>query len=175
MTTRTTLGIALLSTLCAAGSTAGQKPDMFCAGGMPMHGQMPMGNMPMGNMPMAAMPPMDQMMGPPAPAMMLEHKQELGLSGAQVRKLTALQKEMQPKCAGYMEAAMTAHRAANALLQGARPDFNAFSTKMKEAAAQMVEAHLVMARAADAARDILSAEQTNKLKMLMAKQHKRER
>ena len=170
MTTRTTLGIALLSTLCAAGSTAGQKPDMHCAGGMPMHGPMPMGNRPM-----AGMPQMDQMMGPPAPAMMLEHKQELGLTGAQVTKLTALQKEMQPKCARYMEAAMTAHRAANALLQGARPDFNAFSTKLKEAAAQMVEAHIVMARAAVAARDLLSAEQNDKLKKVMARQHKRER
>ena len=47
---------------------------------------------------------------------------------------------------------MTAHQAANQLLEPAAPDFGAYSAKLKEATAHMVEAHVAMAKSAVAAR-----------------------
>jgi hypothetical protein len=116
---------------------------------------------------------MMEMMGPPTPAMILHHKQELGLSAQQVARLETLQKEAEPSCTRHMQLAMTAHKAANELLAAAAPDFAAFAAKLKESTAHMVEGHVALARAAVAARDVLSLEQRQTLENLMEKMHKK--
>lgn len=116
---------------------------------------------------------MMDMMGPPTPAMILHHKQQLGLHAAQVTRLEALQNEAQPACMRHMHLGMTAHQAANQLLDGAAPDFAAYAGNLKEATAHMVEGHVAMAKAAVAARDVLTAAQRQTLKSLLEQMHKK--
>jgi hypothetical protein len=107
---------------------------------------------------------MHMMMGPPGPGMILQHQQKLGLSSAQVARLEALQKDAQPNCVHHMQAAMTAHQAANQLLDANKPNLTAFAAELKGAANHMVEGHVVMAKAAVAARGVLTAAQQQTLK-----------
>ena len=160
---------------------------MMCGGGMAAMMQMHGAGMPgmrmdsmkpgmhmdstkpgMGNM----MSGMGMMMGPPGPAMILHQKAKLGLSAAQVSRLEALQKQAQPDCAHHMQLAMTSHMAASQLLDAATPDFSAFEAKLQEATTHMVEAHVVMAKAAVAARDVLTPAQRQTLKDQMGMMHK---
>jgi hypothetical protein len=115
---------------------------------------------------------MMEMMGPPGPALLLHHKEQLGLDATQVTRLETLHKEAQPACVRHLQLATTAHREANQLLDGATPDFAAYTARLKEATAHLVEGHLVMAKAAVAARDILAAAQRERLKKLMEEMHK---
>ncbi len=115
---------------------------------------------------------MAMMMGPPGPAMILHQKAKLGLSAAQVGRLEALQKQAQPDCAHHMQLAMTSHMAASQLLDAATPDFSAFEARLKEATTHMVEGHVVMAKAAIAARDVLTAAQRQTLENQMGMMHK---
>ena len=170
--------------------SASQKTDMavmMCGGGMAAMLQMHNGGMP--GMRMDGMKPgmkmdsakptmrmdnmsgMEMMMGPPGPATILQQKEKLGLSAAQVSRLEALQKEAQPSCAHHMQAAMTAHMGASQLLDAANPDFSAFESKLKEATTHMVEGHVVMAKAAVAARDVLTPAQRQALKTQMGMMH----
>ena len=173
---RRTTFFALL--LCLPAAVHGQNmAAMHCGGGMAtmMEHKPGQGRMPGMPMPMGGQNHME-MMGPPTPAMILHHKQDLSLTQAQVNRLNALQKEMEPECTKQMEAAMATHRAANKLLDAAKPDFKAFAAGMKQATGYMAEGHVVMAKAAVAARDVLSAEQRQKLAKVMADMHgKREK
>jgi Spy/CpxP family protein refolding chaperone len=146
---------------------------MHCGGARPgmMHGNPAQHPMPGMHHQGGGQHPMD-MMGPPTPAMLLHHKQELALTSAQVTRLEALQKEAEPACVRHMQLAMSGHRAANQLLTPTTPDFAAFSKTLKEAVEHMVDGHVVMARAAVASRALLTAAQRQKLEQLMREMHK---
>jgi hypothetical protein len=120
----------------------GMRADSMMQGMMPgmMHGMM-------------------QMMGPPSPGMILSFKQQLGLSSDQVTRLETLQKQAEATCAEDMRLATTAHQAADKLLDASSPDLTAYTGKLKEASAHMVEGHVAMAKAAVEARTILTAAQ----------------
>jgi Spy/CpxP family protein refolding chaperone len=152
-----TQGMDMAAMMCGAGG-----------GGM-MSGMMPPGR----GMGMGGQEMMHGMMGPPAPAMILHHKDKLGLNASQVTRLEALQKEAEPVCMQHMKLAMTTHQAANQLLESAAPDFAAYSAKLKEATAHMVEGHVAMAKAAVAAREVLTTAQRQTLKDLMEQMHKK--
>lgn len=114
---------------------------------------------------------MMQMMGPPGPTMILRQKERIGLSATQVTRLQDLQKQAQSECMNHMHLAMSAHHAALPLLDAAAPDFTVFTAKLKEASAHMAEGHVAMAKAAVAAREVLTAEQQQKLKSRMHQMH----
>lgn len=165
-----------------------QMPDMaamHCGGGMGdmMHGmagmmyRMPgmradsmmrdtMRNM-MPFMMRSMMRDMMSMMGPPTPGMILDYKDQLKLTPDQVTRLTALQKQAETTCREHMRLGMEAHQAANRLLEADKPDFMAFTAKLKEAAGHMVEAHVAMAKAAVAARGDLTTAQRQTVKDLV--------
>ena len=179
-------GLAALVALCVAlpvraqeherhptGSQEADLADLHCSAGMGamMHGNMPGQRGGRAGMQAGAM--MQDMMGPPTPAMILQHKEKLGLSASQVTRLEGLQKEGAATCKQHMQLAMTAHRAANQLLEPAAPDFGAYSAKLKEATAHMVEAHVAMAKSAVAAREVLTTAQRQTLKTLMEQMHKK--
>jgi Spy/CpxP family protein refolding chaperone len=113
------------------------------------------------------------MMGPPAPGMILNHRQQLGLNADQVGRLEALQKQAATTCTEQMRLAMAAHRAANQLLESPAPDYAAYTAKLKEATAHMVEGQVAMAKAAVTARTVLTPEQQQTLKNLAGKVHRR--
>lgn len=156
-------------------ASRGDMPAMHCGGGMAMmHGMSGQHEMMMradstrGGM----MSGMMDMMGPPGPAVILGHKTQLGLSAAQVTRLEALQKGAQPACAEHMRLGMAAMQDANRLLDAAIPDWSAYAAKLKEATAHMAEGHVAMARAAVAAREVLTAAQRQTLKDRAAQMHK---
>jgi Spy/CpxP family protein refolding chaperone len=121
----------------------------------------------------SAMPGRMAMMGPPAPAMLLQHRQQLGLSADQVSRLETLQKEAEPVCSEHMHKAMAAHRAANQMLEAAAPDYAAYTARMKEAASDMIEARVAMAKAGAAARALLTPAQRQMLESMKGPMHKR--
>ena len=159
--------------MCGGGMAAMMQMHGMGMSGMRMDGMKPGMRMDstkpgMGNM----MSGMGMMMGPPGPGMILQQKEKLGLSSAQVARLETLQKEAQPACLHHMQLAATAHMAASQLLDSATPDFSAFEARLKEATTHMVEGHVVMAKAAVAARDVLTAAQRQTLKNQMGMMHK---
>ena len=168
-------------TVAALGATAAmlvqqhaQNADMSamrCGAGMEgmMHG-MPKGHA-MGMMKSGMM--MHGMMGPPTPAMILHHKDDLALSATQVTQLESLQKQAEPACTQQMQAGMTSYRAANEMLQASTPDYNAYTAKLKDACAQMMEARVTLAKAAVGARAVLTPAQREKLTGMMEQMHKK--
>ena len=116
---------------------------------------------------------MMQMMGAPTPGMILHHKQELGLSAEQIGRLETLEKQAEAACSQHMRLGMEAHQAANQLLEAAAPDFAAYTAKMKQAAGQMAEGHVAMAKAALEARAVLTPAQREKVKTMMGQMHRR--
>lgn len=180
-----TLGLTAVIVLAAASPVFAQEHQhqpgqqrpadmaaMRCGGGMGMMHGMPSGQAMPGMRADSMHSMMMQMIGPPTPAMILSHKGQLGLSADQVSRLESLQKQAQPACAGHMRLGMESHRAANQLLEVASPDFAAYSAKLKEATAHLVEGHVAIARAAVAARSVLTAAQRQTLKDRMAEMHK---
>ena len=135
---------------------------MYCSGGM--GGMMHMSGHKMGSKEM-----MSGMMSVPSPAMLLRHKDELDLNATQVTQLETLQKQAQPACMQHMQMGMTEHRAADQMLAAAKPDLAAYSAKMKEATAHMVEGNVAMLKAGIAARDILTPAQRQKCEEMMKK------
>ncbi len=115
---------------------------------------------------------MMEMMGPPGPAAILRYKAQLNLTAAQVTRLEALKKDAETACTEHMRLGMTAHQAANQLLEAAAPDFAAYSAKLTEAAGHMVEGQVAMARAAVAARDVLTPSQRQALTHQLGSMHK---
>ena len=145
---------------------------MHCGDGMTMMHGMPAGRHDTRGAAMDSMRhEMMAMMGPPTPAMILSRKRQLGLSADQVSRLEALQKEAEPACAEHMRLAMTTVGAANQLLTAATPDYVAYSAKLNEAAGHMIEAHVALAKAAVAARNVLTPAQRQTLTDHMAEMH----
>ena len=179
-------GLALVLSLAVAGSAAAQQPDMVampCGGGMAMPGMsQARGRAAMRGMPMdSAMhrmmgsSDMTAMMGPPSPAMILEHRDQLKLTSAQVTRLTALQRQAEPECTKHMNLAMAAHMTANRMLGAAAPDFDVYATRVREASAHMADGHVVMAKAAVSARQLLTASQRQTLEDLMDQMHEKKK
>jgi hypothetical protein len=102
-----------------------------------------------------------EMLGGPPPAMILQHREQLGLSADQVTRLESIQAPA--AAASHMQPAQAAHQAAAALLKTPSPDFSAYEAKLREAANHMVLAHTAMARAAVQARAVLNADQRTRL------------
>ena len=90
------------------------------------------------------------------PSVLLLRQDRLKLSAAQIAGLQALQKQAQADCAHHVQLAMAAQRASNQLLEATAPDFAAYAAKLKEASAHTVEAQVVMAKSAVAARKVLT-------------------
>jgi Spy/CpxP family protein refolding chaperone len=101
-----------------------------------------------------------KMMGGAPPAVLLQHRDQLGLSADQVQRLEALRADAPG--AGHMSGAMAAHRQAAELLQSERPDLAAYEAKLREASEHMIQAHSTMARSVVQARAILTPEQRQK-------------
>lgn len=99
----------------------------------------------------------------PRPGVLLAASDLLGLTAGQVERLTLLDEELAGERTGHMRAAMEAHRAASAALRGDDPDLEAYREALGEAADHMVIAHVAMARAAAAARAVLTPEQRERL------------
>jgi Spy/CpxP family protein refolding chaperone len=144
---------------------------MSCGGGMMgmMH------EMPKGHDMMMKHGMMRGMMGPPSPAMILHHKENLSLSAEQVTKLESLQKQAEPACAQQLQAGMASYKAANEMLQADSPDFSAYSAKLKEACGQMMEARLTLAKASVAAREVLTPAQREKATGMMKEMHEKKK
>jgi Spy/CpxP family protein refolding chaperone len=104
-----------------------------------------------------------EMMGGLPPAMVLQHREQLGLTPDQVRRIEAIQARTG---GGHMQAVMAAHREAAEILQADRPDFSAYEAKLREATGHMVQAHVEMARATVETRTILTAEQRARLERM---------
>lgn len=107
------------------------------------------------------------MMGGAPPAMILRHADELDLSAEQVDRLEALHRARAER-AQPMQPMMEAHMAAAEAVKGESPDLEAYEAHLREAMGHMVRAHVDMARAAVEARAILTAEQTDELRDVMA-------
>jgi Spy/CpxP family protein refolding chaperone len=167
------LGAGLL--LIASGA-AGQRPPTapgMMGQGMGMGGMMQMMQM-MGEGMMG--PGMMEMMGQgmgmmatggPGPAMILRMGDALDLTDEQRSRLQTIQGEFSSSVQPLMAATMEAHQEAASALEGGSPDFDAYERALRQAADQMVEAHVAMARAAAAARDVLTEEQRQQLQASM--------
>jgi hypothetical protein len=107
------------------------------------------------------------MMGGPQADMILQHRDALGLSAEQVRRLEAVQAETAKGAAQHMQPVMEAHMAAAELLRSDTPDFKAYEERLSEGADHMVRAHVNMARAAVQARQVLTSDQRSRLETLM--------
>ena len=117
-------------------------------------------------MPQADMQHCMAMMGGPHPQMLLHHGADLGLTAGQVTRLEALRDQAQQAAMPRMQATMQAHMAAAELLKGDTPDFQGYEAKLREAADQMVQMHVGMARIAVQAGGVLTSEQRARLNEL---------
>ncbi len=102
-----------------------------------------------------------QMMGGVQPAILLEHRDELGLTADQVRQLEAINE--QATGSAHMQGAMAMKLQAAELLQGDEPDLAAYEQALREAMEHMIHAHVEMAATASEARAVLTAEQREHL------------
>ena len=102
------------------------------------------------------------MMGGATPAVLLQHREALGLTQAQVQRLESLQNEVRTSVMPHMQPGMQAHAAAAEVLKADTPDFAAYEARMREAADHMVRTHVALARVGVEARKVLTAEQRNR-------------
>jgi len=127
-------------------------------GSMMGHGMMGQGMMQMMGQGMGMMAS-----GGPGPAALLHMRDALDLSEEQVQTLESMRDDLRSQMQGRMAAMMSAHQAISAAVQPEAPDWNAYEESLRAAADIMVQTHLVMARAAKDARDVLTAEQREEL------------
>ena len=106
------------------------------------------------------------MMGGASPAMLLQHRDALGLSQSQVQRLERLQNEVQTSVMPHMRPGMQAHAAAAEVLKADTPDFAAYEARLREGADHMVRTHVALARVGVEARKVLTAEQRNRVSNL---------
>lgn len=114
------------------------------------------------------------MMGPMhmGPAMLLQASDDLELTAEQTERLAALRDRSGPEHQEHMQSAMAACRTAAAALEGDSPDLEAYAVALNETADHMVMVHVAMARVALEAREILTAEQREKLRNMMGTMHR---
>ncbi|NIT86058.1 MAG: periplasmic heavy metal sensor [Gemmatimonadetes bacterium] len=164
------LTIATGLLLAATGLTA-QMPGMhrppsdtvpgMMGPGMMMGGMMGQGMMGAGMTRMMGMGMMAT--GGPGPTMLLRMRDALELTDDQVSRLEAIREDHSGDHRAAMGSAISAHRRAAEALHGASPDFQAYEDALGEAADHMVRAHVTMARASVQAREVLTAEQRERL------------
>lgn len=84
---------------------------------------------------------------------------ELDLAPAQVQRLEALRESTMGEADAHMQAAMEAHRAAQALLEADAPDIKGYEETLRDAAGQRVLALVARAEVRIQAFDVLTPEQ----------------
>lgn len=99
----------------------------------------------------------------PGPMMILQLREPLGLTQAQVTQIEAIRDRVQGEHQAHMQAAMRAMQEADGLLEASDPDVSRYEAKLKEAADSHVQAQLTMARAWVEAREVLTPEQRSDL------------
>ncbi len=156
--------LALMAILGASPALAQQHPGM--PGMAQPKGAQRAPRQAMGGM-MGGMQGCMDMMGGPSPAMILQHRQALGLSAQQVERLRALQVRDSTAMMPHMRAAMAAHQAAAELLRADHPDFAAYEARLHEAANHAIAGHVAMARASVEAREVLTVDQRTRLQAAM--------
>lgn len=97
------------------------------------------------------------------PAMVLRLRGYLELTDDQVAQIEALRDSASAEARGHMMQGMQAMHGASALLAPGSEDVDAYTARLREAANHMVMAHAAMARAAVATRDVLTADQQDRL------------
>lgn len=105
------------------------------------------------------------------PGMVLRLQESLDLTEAQVTQLEALRDSVGPTMQQHMMQGMQGMHAASELLASDSPDLEAYAARLGEAASQMVQAHVAMARAAVAARQVLTPEQREQLSQARQMMH----
>lgn len=148
---RKTMMTALAALLVGVPATAQEQP----------HGAM---------MQQGSMQECEAIMGGPHPQMLLQHQDTLGLDASQVSQLESLRDEAQQSAMPHMQPAGQAYMEASRLLEGQSPDFNAYESKLREAADHMVLALVGMARVGVGAEEVLRPEQQNTLEELASDQ-----
>ena len=106
---------------------------------------------------------MMEMQGMPSPAMILQLREPLGLTQAQVQRIEAIRDRVEREHQPHMQAAMKAMREADGLLGAAALEQARYEAKLREAANQHVQAHLAMTRGWLEARAVLTPEQRSNL------------
>ena len=106
--------------------------------------------------------------GGPGPAAILRASDALALSDEQTGRLEAIQTELSGTQQTHMERAAAAHARAQQALQGDSPDFSTYESALKEAAEEMVQAHVAMTKGSLSAQAVLTQEQRAELKDGMA-------
>ena len=101
--------------------------------------------------------------GGPGPAMILRMGEVLDLTDEQRTQLQAIQSEYSDSVQPLMAEVMEAHQDATTALEGDSPDFRAYERTLREAADQMVQAHVAMAQAAADGGGVLTEEQRQQL------------
>lgn len=174
MITRTLATAATLAALLATPALAqhqhGQSPadSAEMGGGMQMmHGSMMGGSA--GTMRGGMMGMMQSMH--PQPHRLLAAADALDLTEDQQARLRTLNEESAAEHQRHMQAAMAIHREAAQALHGESPDLDAYEEALQEASDHMIQAHLAMTRTALQARDVLTAEQREKLHDSMSMMH----
>lgn len=109
---------------------------------------------------------MGGMMGMAAgPGMILRLQESLELTEDQVTQLEALRDSAAQQMRQHMMQGMQTMRAASELLDPASTDLEGYEAQLREASNHMVLAHTAMARAGVEARELLTAEQRERLEL----------
>ena len=128
-----------------------------------MHGTMGAEMMP-GMMGGGMMPGMMDMDCPCTP---LRLRGSIGLSEDQVRRIGQIEERSRKEEAEHTRLAMEAQRAGMAVLHAQNPNLQEYEARVREAASHRVDAQLALARGSVQAREVLTAEQREKLRSVM--------
>lgn len=102
-----------------------------------------------------------------SPMMILRHKEALGLTAEQVEKLDAVQERLAERRAAHMERMRALHEELSEQAAEAEVDLDAYESTLRSMADERVAWHLAMARSGQEAREALTAEQRDKLRVGM--------
>ncbi len=160
------LGAGLLFVACMTSEQPSDTVPGMMGQGVGMGGMMPMmceGMMGPGMMEMMGQGMGMMATGGPGPAMILRMGEALDLTDEQRTQLQAIQSEYSDSVQPLMAEVMEAHQDATTALEGDSPDFRAYERTLREAADQMVQAHVAMAQAAAEGGHVLTEEQRQQL------------
>jgi len=112
-----------------------------------------------------------EMMTGTSPGMLLQHRQDLSLTSDQVRRLETIRSRTDQAAMTHMRAGMEAAASAGTQLSSNSPNFQAYETRLRQAADHMVQAHVALARGAVEARQVLTSDQQSRLATLRPAGH----
>lgn len=115
----------------------------------------------------AQMQGMMGMMAGPSPGMILRQRGALDLTEEQVRELEALEERLAETRAGHMEAMQTVHQTLAEQTTAPDLDLAAYESTLRSLADQHIAMHVAIARVGQEARQVLTAEQREKLQVGM--------